>query len=69
MPAPDAELGVDALGVLADGPAAQDTQHPLVAEYHAWIEFRRNDYLDRALAVPVLGLGDAAFFSPVFPAS
>ena len=22
-----------------------------------------------ALAVPVLGLGDAAFFSPVFPAS
>ena len=29
----------------------------------------RNDYLDRALAVPVLGLGDAAFFSPVFPAS
>ena len=43
MPVPGAELGMDALGKLADGPAAQDALRPLVAEYRAWIASRRNE--------------------------
>ena len=43
MPVPGAELGMDALGALADGPAAQAALHPLAAEYRAWVESRRND--------------------------
>ena len=42
MPVQGAELGMDALGRLADGPAAQDALRPLVAEYRAWIASRRN---------------------------
>ena len=43
MPVQGAELGMDALGRLADGPAAQDALRPLVAEYRTWIESRRNE--------------------------
>ena len=43
MPVQGAEFGMDALGRLADGPAAQDALRPLVAEYRAWIESRRNE--------------------------
>ena len=41
MPAPGAELGMEALGALADGPAAQAALRPLAAEYRAWIAARR----------------------------
>ena len=43
MPVQGAELGMDALGRLADGPAAQDALRPLVAEYRAWIASRRHE--------------------------
>ncbi len=35
---PGVELSMDALGALADGPAAEAALSPLVAEYRAWIE-------------------------------
>ena len=47
MPVPGAELGMDALGALADGPAVQEALRPLVAEYQAWIESQRNEVSPR----------------------
>ena len=41
MSAPGAELDMETLGALADGPAAQAALHPLAAEYRAWIAARR----------------------------
>ena len=108
---PGAVLDMQALGALADGPAAEAALSPLVTEYRSWIERRRarpgalsgdrleaarlllhfagvaadrmergvrtlvddadaldafcemrNEYLDRALAVPTLYAAGTAFF-------
>ena len=37
----DVELSMEALGTLNDGPAAETALRPLVAEYRAWLEGRR----------------------------
>lgn len=38
---PDVELSMEALGALADGPAARASLVPMVVEYRRWIESRR----------------------------
>ena len=46
---PDTELGMEALGDLADGEAAETALMPLVREYRAWIERQREDLQTQTL--------------------
>ena len=62
---PGAELSMDALGALPDGPAAEAALRPLVERYRAWIASRREDLstlagVRRATAEELLGRASVA---------
>ena len=62
---PGVELAMEALGALPDGAAAEDALRPLVDQYRAWVQARREKVEDfegtrRETAIELLRLADLA---------